>query len=289
MTGNYPTYLVIDLEDLELKFRIRPTALAALWVNRMNARGDVPLDHPDRFYGFNDQAQEEERAAGELQRCMNIINQHEPIIERDFTNVHDQDLLNYLHNIFERYHGLLNQQDSDYWKQAPAQVRTALAELNLAVHRCESLESVSPRMVCTWYGMPKQHVLDLPQHLAHASLQVTFGTVYLNYAEVGKTLEDLTRDNDQYIGDDAFKPFGHYSADFNVAFYNLDLTKKITSMKSYFEEHKDFFLAKNINNIYNAQALPLRFPVADLVEKMPRDKLIMEIAKRQKVTRVKLT
>ena len=232
--------------DLTLQFKIRSTPVAELWVERMQARGSYPLDHPDRFYGFGTPAQEQTRAVEYIQSCIAIINSHEVIIHRPFE--YTQDCLNYLHNIFERYHGLLDQQNTDYWNRAPDKVRRALAELNLAVHRCETAtEGTKPRLVC----------------------------------EIGKTVEDLANDNDKYIGDDAFRPFGYYSADFNVQFHDQDLTERYGKVQQYIDQHSDFFLAYNITNVYNTQAQPQRFPVADLIYTGNRDQLLADIAVRQ--------
>jgi len=122
----------------------------------------------------------------------------------------------------------------------------------------------------------------------YGELEIKFGTVYLNYCEIGKTVEELTHDNDIYIGHDAFRPFGHYSADFNVAFYDQDLKEKISSMQQYIEQHQEFFLAHDIENVYNTQALPLRFPVADLEYTGSRDELISQIRSQQLVREVNI-
>ena len=281
-----PQHLLIHLsQGLTLQFKIRPTPLAELWVERMQARGSYPLDHPDRFYGFGSQLEERIRAEIMIEQCITTINQHTPIIKREFD--WSQDCLNYLHNIFERYHGLLDQQTSEYWQQAPDQVKQALAELNLAVHRCETvLEGTKPRFVCTWFGMPKTKKLDPAQLAQWGETQIQFGTVYLNYCEIGKTVEDLAHDNDEYIGEDAFRPFGHYSADFHVAFFNHDLSFKEPGMQQYIDRHQDFFLAHGITSVYNAIAQPLRFPVADLQYTGQPQHLIQEIARQQRVLKV---
>ena len=281
-----PQHLLIHLsQGLTLQFKIRTTPLAELWVERMQARGSYPLDHPDRFYGFGSQLEERIRAEIMIEQCITTINQHEAIIERGFD--WSQDSLNYLHNIFERYHGLLDQQTSEYWQQAPVTVRQALSELNLAVHRCETvLEGVKPRFVCTWFGMPKTKKLDPVQLAQWGETQTQFGTVYLNYCEIGKTVEDLAHDNDKYIGEDAFRPFGHYSADFHVAFFNHDLSFKEPGMQQYIDRHQDFFLAHGITSVYNAIAQPLRFPVADLQYTGQPQQLIQEIARQQRVLKV---
>jgi hypothetical protein len=281
-------HLVIKLgHDLELRFQIRDTPLAELWVERMSMRHAWPMDNPDRFYGFGTAQQEQQRAVDMIQQCIVTINAHDLIIDQEFE--YSQDGLNYLHNIFERYHGLLDQQTSEYWHSAPDTVRQALANLNLAVHRCETaMAEPCPRFVCTWFGMPKIKQLDVETIQTHGELQIKFGTVYLNYCEIGKTVEDLAHDNDIYIGDDAFKPFRHYSADFNVAFYDQDLNQKLSGMQQYIEQHREFFLAHNIENVYNVKAQPLRFPVADLEYTGTQQQLISQIRSRQLVREVSI-
>lgn len=281
-------YLVIRLGrdgDLSLRFKIKNSPIAELWVERMLQRTAWPLDHPDRFYGFGTPAEERQRAVDMIQQCITTINAHEPIIHRQFE--YTQDCLNYLHNIFERYHGLLDQQTSPYWRSAPESVRQALAELNLAVHRCESVASGNqPRFVCTWYGMPKAHKLAEELQGVYGQFKIKFGTVYLNYCEIGKTVEDLTNDNDKYISEDAFRPFSHYSADFNVQFYDRDLTEIYGRVQNYIDQHQDFFVDHSIKSVYNVKAQPLRFPVAELEYTGDRNQLLLEMAQRQWVQQV---
>lgn len=272
-------------KDLLLKFQLRDTPVAALWADRMQARGSYPLDHPDRFYGFGTLEQEQARAVSYIQRCITTINLHETIIHRPFE--YTQDCLNYLHNVFERYHGLLDQQNTDYWNRAPNSVREALAELNLAVHRCETVaKELYPRFVCTWYGMPKIHCVDLDLQDQYNEQAIQFGTVYLNYCEIGKTAEDLANDDDKYITDNAFKPFCYYSADFNVRFYNQDLMPRYVKVQKYIDEHRDFFLARGITDVYNIKARPIRLPVADLIYDGNQAQILSDIATRQWVHEV---
>lgn len=271
--------------DFELQFKIRNSPVAELWIDRMLQRTAWPLDHPNRFYGFGTPAEERQRAVETIQQCISTINAHDPIIHREFE--YTQDCLNYLHNIFERCHGLLNQQTSLYWQSAPSSVRRALAELNLAVHRCESVSAGShPRLVCTWFGMPKTHRLDPDLQVLYGDWRIKFGTVYLNYCEIGKTVEDLTHDNDMYISDDAFRPFSHYSADFNIQFHDRDLTKSYGRVQKYIDDHQDFFVDHGIKSVYNIKAQPLRFPVAELEYSGDRNQLLLEIAQRQWVNQV---
>lgn len=272
--------------DFELCFQIRSTPLASLWLERMALRHSWPLDHPDRFYGLNSYDQDKHKAKEYITECIDTINQHAPIIDRPFEFT--QDCLNYLHHVFERYHGLLNQQNSKFWHAAPSKVRRALANLNLAVHRCETVMRANyPRMVCTWFGMPKIQRLgyDLQEQFGTSSIE--FGTVYLNYCEIGKPVEDLELDNDQYIGKDAFIPFTHYSADFFVPFFDFDLQTKHQRIQHYIEEHQEFFVAHDIKTVYNIKAKPLRFPVADL-EYTSRTSILDGVGSRQWVNQILL-
>jgi len=282
--------LVLELgqqNTIQLNFNIRSTPLAELWLERMQHRNKWTIDDPTRFYGLGTVAEETLRAENMIKQCMTVINSYKPIINREFE--YTQDCLNYLHNIFEQYHGLLDQQTSEYWHSAPDTVKQALSNLNLAVHRCETAMAPShPRFVCTWFGMPKTTQLDIDTMQEYGELEIKFGTVYLNYCEIGKPVEYLSHDNDIYIGDDAFKPFSHYSADFNVSLYDLDLNQKLPSMQHYIEQHQEFFLAHDIKNVYNVQALPLRFPVADLEYTGSRDELLSQIRPRQYVREVKI-
>jgi hypothetical protein len=281
--------LYIELDDLTLKFDILDTPLAQAWLAQMDLRHAYPLDHPDRFYGFNSQDQEEIKALALIHASIATINNYSPIVTRQLTAVDDQDTLNYLHSIFERYHGLLNQQDHEFFQSAPNAVKQALADLNIHVHRCESVARGSrPRFVCTWYGLPKTKSLT-DELLKYGTLNPRFGSVCLNYCEIGKTLEDLTQDRDNYISDEAFQPFNLYSADFNVRLHEENLpylADKILRMRDYYQQHQDFFHSAGYTTFQNPRLSPLRFPVAELIETMPRDQLLEEIQQRQHVTKV---
>jgi len=276
-----------------LKFRLLQSPIADLWVERMQSRGEYPLDHSDRFYNFGSKEQEIARAESMTQQCIDTINAHSKIINREFTSVHDQDVLNYLHNIFEIYHGMLDQQNHEFWLSAPDTVRRALADLNLCVHRCESVSrGINTKFVCTWYGMPKTKHLPVEQLVDHATLHIKFGTVYLNYVEIGKTLLDLATDNDQYIADEMFRPFDFYSADFNARFYNstdADLQHKLDLIHTYFNHNRDFFYKHGFDSADHPRLQPFNFPVAELETNLTDREILQALAQRQQITQVYLT
>jgi len=284
--------LCIELIDLTLQFKVLDNPIAKLWLDRMALRDQYPLDDPYRFYGFDSQQEEEHKALTQIQETCAEINKWNPIIERTIDSVADQDTLNYLHSIFEQYHGLLDAKPAHTEHgEFPQRIRKHLADLNVDVHRCESVARGNrARFVCTWYGLPKTEVLS-DGLLQYGTLNPKFGSVCLNYCEIGKTLEDLTQDNDNYISDAAFRPFNHYSADFNVRLHEETVAycaEKLLRMQQYHLRHLDFFSEHDYPSFQDSRLLPLRFPVAQLVETMQRDQLLEEIKNRQVVTKVYL-
>jgi len=275
-------------DTVTLQYKLRDHAVTKKWIDRLLlAQQQYSIDAPNRFYGFGSIEAQKADAINRINRCIAQINAHEPIIKRTLTNVADQDTLNYLHHIFEIYHGLLDQQTHPVWQSASTDVRLALADLNLLVHRCESVHrGAQPRHVVTYYGLPKTELLAIEDY-ALFEPTIQFGTVYLNYAEIGKTLDDLAVDNDSYIADAAFQPFRHYSADFNVKFYSTDrrqVAEQSAIIKQYYDLHNEFFEERNLpwgHPYLNSGAIPL----ADLLNTID---VIEQLTTRQYVKSVTL-
>jgi len=271
----------LDLSDsVSVDYQLRSTSVIDRWHQKvLLAQQQYQIDDPKRFYGFGSYAEQVEDALDRINHNITVINLHEQIITRTLTDVTDQDTLNYLHNIFEIHHGLLDQQTDTRWLDLPNSVKQALADLNLCVHRCESVaRGAEPRHVVTWYGLPKNDTLELADY-DQVAYEWEPGTVFLNYVEIGKTLEDLAFDNDQYIAPGAFQPFRHYSADFVVRFFEqtpAQSAEKRAIIEQYYRDHKSFFGEWHphyrIGNI----------PVADIVGDVP----FAELESRQYVKSV---
>lgn len=282
-----------QMASYELRFEIEKNPIADLWVERMDQRHQWSMDNPDRFYGFDSLSKERQRAHDYIWRCIDTINGHDPVISRPIDDLADQDTLNYLHHIFETYHGQLDRQDNAYWRAAPESVRQALRNLNLAVHRCESLsERCHPMFICTWFGMPKTKTLPMDLKVQFHATGSEFGGVYLTYAEIGKTAEDMANDNDQYMADEMFQPFNHYSADFRVDFYtdSLDtIEKRRCKVSKYFEKNRDFFQKFDITSANDIRIKPIKFKVAQLIyESSNKNCILSQIRQNQYVSSVML-
>ena len=238
------------IDSIPIRFRLRDNSVVPKWTDKLiKAQRQYTIDDPGRFYGFEDKQTQITQALSRINSCIDIINSHEPIVERRLDTVNDTDTLNYLHHIFEVYHGLLDQQTHEFYLTATKEVQQALADLNICVHRCESIaQGSTPRHVVTYFGLPKTDVLDINDYELFTDIY-KFGTVYLNYVEIGKTIEDLAVDNDQYIADEAFQPFTHYSADFGVLYADSDgqqVDQRRTLVRDYYLNNSEFFLQRGL-------------------------------------------
>jgi hypothetical protein len=247
-------------DEVVLRYRLRNTPITHKWVERVSTAQKLgyPIDDPKRFYGFGNVEQQISMILIEMNTLLDKLENFCDIpIGRRLLSIDDQDTLNYLHHIFEVRHGLLDE------KKLNLQFQRYLSALNILVHRCESIQRGSfSRHVVTYFGLPKDKILDSADY-QFFDPNIQSGTVYINYVEIGKTLQDLMLDNDQYIFADAFRPFNHYSADFYVSFYNINGNKLKLDVEKYYNEHKEPFeslgftweeLSKSIGSI----------PVADL-------------------------
>lgn len=261
---------------LPVDFKLRQHSFIRRWIERVNtAQARYFIDCPGRFYGFGTLQQQQDFAMLEINKCIDNVNTRKELIWRRPESVYDQDTLNYLHHIFEVFHGLLDQQD-----YTDVVLEKYLAELNILVHRCESVaRGADPRHVVTWYGLPKDRELNVTDYKLFTD-EWEFGTVMLNYAEIGKTLEDLTLDKDTYIGKAAFQPYKHYSADFNVKFYAtnpVEVKEKRAKIYAYYEANRDHL------GPWNVSFAPGSIPLADITTQVD----LKEIEARQYVKSVK--
>lgn len=252
-------------DSITVRYKLRSHRLVNDWVLQVeSAQRFYKIDDPTRFYGLNPNA--EQTAVDKINQCIDTINSHDIIIHKRVSSTSDADALNYLHHIFEVYHGLLNEQTHPFYTSAPYEVKKALADLNICVHGCETVaRGNQARHVVTYFGLPKTKTLKQEDYQLFTDVY-QFGTIYLNYVEIGKTLEDLAIDNDEYIGDDAFKPYNFYSADFVVMLHNSDVGQVMTKrdrMRAYYLKHSEFFLKRNLY-MGHPTLVPGRIPLADI-------------------------
>lgn len=283
-----------DQDSIDLKFKLLDRDIVHRWVGEvlLAQHLNYSIDDPGRFYGFGSTEEETTKALDLINQSIDTINNYKNIIERRLESIADQDTLNYLHHIFEVYHGLLDtQHNNEFFCNAPVEVQRALADLNIHVHRCEStFKNNKPRAVVTYYGLPKTKYLR-DEDFKFFTPYYQFGTVYLNYVEIGKTLEDLSRDNDQYIADDAFRPFKQFSADFNIKFYNEDpvsASQTVTNMYAYYDSHQDWFKRRGYKRD-DPRLNPGQIPLATLDTDLDQHTVVDLIKNRQHISKIWFT
>lgn len=286
------------VKPITVRYKLNNYPIVQKWASRLAEALDkqYPIDDPKRFVGFSDFYTDRENAVKDINTCCEIIDNYSPgFVNRrvDINNI-DQDTLNYLHNIFETYHGTLNT-PHQFFTDAPDEVKYALAKLNIEVHRCESFVEGNrkplPRHTVTYFSMEKskEYTYDIEDYQYFNDI-VEFGTVYLLYTEIGKTLQDMAIDNDQHMQQSAYKPYRHYSADFVVRFYHTSHETWINNRKKYkkyYDANSSYFLnhGYDYSHPYNR---PGDIPLAKIIPNPQILNIVDVISKRQCVSSVKL-
>ena len=130
-----------------------------------------------------------------------------------------QEALNDAHVHFERMRGSIPN-PSPIWLAAPPAVRKGIERFNVLIHAVEDAarnaerrargKPSQPRVVVTLEGRRRYRLSR--EELEGFALARTFGTAYLNYAEVGKHLLEACLD-DEGVSSGAIVPQAHGSAD----------------------------------------------------------------------------
>ena len=279
-----------ETSTYDLDFEMDNTSIADKWLEEAKEFIDngQPFDDRERFYNFPHSKYTAEYVVDYLNKLIDTINSYAPgMIEKRATIFMPQDTLNYLHHIFEVNHGLYDQQqDNEFFSNAPQSVRQALADLNIWIHRFESLGEM-PRFVGTWYGKPCRKELS-DEDFKQFSMIESWGDLKINYCEIGKTLFDLYHDNDQYIDKDAFKPLRHYSVDFTVRFTEqpaYQWAEEEARVWEYYHKHEKFF--KELGYTIGDNKLSLGWiTVGRIKTDSPRDEVIEQIGRHQRIGKI---
>lgn len=242
-----------------------------------------PWDDSTRFYNFPNTKYPESVVVDRLKQLLNVIKNYAPdIVDKDIGEKITQDDLNYFHHIFEVYHGLYDAQDqNEFFKNAPKEVQDALGDLNIWIHRYETLGSM-PRFVATWKYKPYRDDME-EEDFKLFSLGEEWGDLILNYCEIGKTLYDMWHDNDAYIAPEAFKPLKNFCFDFTVRFSEKtkdEWTGIEEKIWNYFDQNEDFFHAQGYKK-YDPKLSLGSITIAKIETNEPKNIIIEKISKHQ--------
>ena len=147
----------------------------------------------------------------------------------------NQDLMNLLHNHFEKLQGTVENL-SDYYKRADYETKYAIRQLNLICHELESLmlslrklatqpDWVRSSQITTFINCERYQVTEQHRQLFLSNgYDRKFGTVYMHWSQIGKTLFEVFRDEgapklNKTICD-AITNLQYYSGEFDIEWGN---------------------------------------------------------------------
>ena len=231
----------------ELPCNFEETHFKSKWLARFYAakeRGDA-ISEPRAFYNLNN-AWSAEFTLEFLNKHIDVCNRMVPgLFDTHLTDISDSDTLNYLHSVFERTHGKL-----DEWKTNPIfntvphpiAFRESLSHINQTIHRCEGTHIVTNKKIrVVYFDLPKTELYaDKDYNLFTTTLE--FGGVYVHYTDVGKPIEELAETNDAYHHD--IVPYLHYSADFSIKFNDDDGVVRQLKETEYKEDNLEILMSK---------------------------------------------
>lgn len=208
------------LQECRLDFEINSTSIAQKWFRMLSDTilNQSCLREPHRVYHFRALEEEKKTASSHIQGCLDILRENQIQLDgMDQLTDFDQVVLNRLHLLFEQLRGSIVK-PSDLFLKASSEVRQVIERLNVEIHRMEDLihenSTAEKRIVCTFQNRSRQLLAD--EDFSQFTLVRTFGQVYINYCEVGKTIYEVFRSNDHFVTEENIRPQRYFSADFNV-------------------------------------------------------------------------
>ena len=173
-----------------------------------------------------------------------------------------KEVLNRLHNHFEILQGTV-EHPSQYYLTADYETKYAIRQLNVLCHEIENLilsqfkektmpDWIRPSQITTWLNAPRYELTAQHRKLfLENGYDRRFGHVYMHWAQIGKTLFEVFRDEDAPILSnttcDAITHLKYYSGEFDVE-WGLDVvTGKDSRHFWHIEQQKSFneWLLKN--------------------------------------------
>lgn len=233
----------LDYSDqLDYYVAVDNSLLAQDWLTALKEILSSKLQLEKNFclLGFPNTARNLDYLCGELMIAIGTINNffddyniNETYSTESVSN--NQELLNILHNHFERLQGTVGNL-SDYYRRADYETKYAIRQLNNICHEIESLllsqrkaasapQWVRPSQITTFLQVPRYNLKP-----EHRELFLTngydrrFGGVYMHWSQIGKTLFEVFRDEGAPKLTDtvceAISSLQYYSGEFDVEWGN---------------------------------------------------------------------
>jgi len=236
------------ISNQDIYFDLFDTNIARKWDSEIKQNYNIHED--DRFTGWPNTIRTKKWYSDELNNAIDIINLYQPntITHRASENMVPEHT-NILHKYFEDLRGGYLS-TADFYINSPEHIKQAIEHYNIMIHAYEKVAYSplkTPTITCTLSG-PRHELSD--EDYEHFTYNWQFGTIYINYCEVGKHLLDVFIDNDSVVGDENIRPLKYYKADFKLKFSpNLPVEKfhEFSSrFESWFSENEQYFKELNI-------------------------------------------
>ena len=212
----------------DLKYKLLKNKFVPKWIDRVleAQQKQYPISEPWAMYNLNDDFNSN-FIKNNLNRLMKEVDSEHRLFQLQIDDIHDQNLLNKIHAIFEETHGKLDQWKSNPIFQNKSEMfRKNLSEINQFVHACESIGG-SKKIRVVWFDLPKSKSFSDSDYELFTNKK-TFGSLYSHYSDVGKNIESLAEDNDDHHHD--MVPNIHYSADC-VCYFHDDSESDVIEME----------------------------------------------------------
>ncbi len=261
-------------QKAQLVFKIRDTSIANRWSQAIESelkRGSKIIE-TDRFYNFPNDGITPNSICNSINQCVAEISRYcEQPLPPNLKPPLTSDDTNSLHVYFERLRGTILSPSSIY-KNGSKKLKEAIERYNIEIHRYESITRNFPRkpedsqrIVWRWENRQRHSLCDEDYQLFQVGPK--FGSVALNYCEVGKQLIDLFIDKDiNFVSPENIRPLRHYSADISI-FLGTDWSDDFvrTFLQDFYKWWDDINLSKLGFKKYDPKNSIGRIVVADLI------------------------
>ena len=178
------------------------------------------------------------------------------------------DTCNQLHRYFEDLQGQ-SWNLSPYYKMADNETKYAIRQLNNLCHEIESLvlairkkafepEWTRPSQITTFLHAPRYELQDDDfEFFKHNRYDRELGGVYLHWSQIGKTLFEVFRDNDEAVGEGGINHQQYYSGEFDIEWGQTINENTFDWKKEEMDQFRSWL--KNNNHDWNDPKLALGY------------------------------
>lgn len=255
----------------ELYFDIFDNDISKKW--EVEVGKNYAICENNRFVNWPNNKKDSNYYVDELNKQLTIINDYALDVVPFFFKIDQvtQNLLNIMHKLFEDMIGTV-ETPTEFFKNAPHIVQQAIFRINILIHEFESYRNTTATnknhpdagLVIVFNKRDRYELIN--EDYDHFTIKWIFGTVYINYCELGKPILDVLRDQDEHVGDSNIRPLRYYSADLQIKFSPTmgegEFNRTTQWVKMQYDKRKEFF--ESLGFFYDKKLSLGLIPVASI-------------------------